>query len=124
MSEIQCTNENKMGVQPVKPLLLSMAWPAMLSMTINALYNIVDSIFVSRISESALTAVSIVNPIQMLIIALAVGSGVGVNSLIARLLGAKEQNRADQAASTSIFIGFFLYKIFCFGVCAERFGNL
>ncbi|MCI6011397.1 MAG: MATE family efflux transporter [Firmicutes bacterium] len=112
MSEIQCTNENKMGVQPVKPLLLSMAWPAMLSMTINALYNIVDSIFVSRISESALTAVSIVNPIQMLIIALAVGSGVGVNSLIARLLGAKEQNRADQAASTSIFIGFFNYIVF------------
>ena len=80
---------NKMGVMPVKKLLIEMAWPAVLSMTINALYNIVDSIFVAKISEDALTAVSIVNPIQMLIIALSVGSGVGINSLIARKLGAK-----------------------------------
>ena len=74
--------ENKMGTVPVKKLLLSMSWPAILSMTINALYNVVDSIFVAKISEDAFTAVSIVNPIHMLIIALAAGSGVGVNSLI------------------------------------------
>ena len=76
--------ENKMGVLPIRPLLLGMAWPAILSMTISALYNIVDSIFVAKLSEDALTAVSIVSPIQMLIIALSVGSGVGINSLIAR----------------------------------------
>ena len=105
-------SENKMGTVPVKKLLLSMAWPAILSMTINALYNIVDSIFVAKLSEDAFTAVSIVNPIQMLIIALAVGSGVGVNSLIARMLGAKKQAMADKAASTSIRIGLFNYLVF------------
>ena len=84
---------NKMGVMPIKKLLIEMAWPAVLSMTINALYNIVDSIFVAQISEDALTAVSIINPIQLLIIALSVGSGVGINSLIARKLGAKMQIR-------------------------------
>lgn len=104
--------ENKMGTVPVKKLLLSMAWPAILSMTISALYNIVDSIFVAKVSEDAFTAVSIVNPIQMLIIALAVGSGVGVNSLIARMLGARKQEMADKAASTSIRIGLFNYLIF------------
>ncbi|MDY3240518.1 MAG: MATE family efflux transporter [Anaerovoracaceae bacterium] len=112
MTEIQKTTENKMGIMPVRRLLLGMAWPAMLSMTINALYNIVDSIFVAKISEDAFTAVSIVNPVQMLIIALSVGSGVGVNSLISRLLGARKQEKADQAASTSILIGLSNYLVF------------
>lgn len=103
---------NKMGVVPIKKLLIEMAWPAILSMTINALYNIVDSIFVARISEDALTAVSIVNPMQMLIIALSVGSGVGINSLIARKLGAKKQEEADQAASTGLRIGLLNYLVF------------
>ncbi len=105
-------SENKMGVMPVKKLLFTMAWPAILSMTISALYNIVDSIFVAKLSEDALTAVSIVNPIQMLIIALSVGSGVGINSLISRKLGAKRQQEADQAASTGLRIGVFNYLIF------------
>ena len=87
-------HDNKMGTMPIKKLLMSMALPAILSMTINALYNVVDSIFVSRISEDALTAVSIVNPIQLMIIALSVGSGVGINSLISRRLGAKNQEEA------------------------------
>ena len=104
--------DNKMGTMPIKKLLMSMALPAILSMTINALYNVVDSIFVSRISEDALTAVSIVNPIQLMIIALSVGSGVGINSLISRRLGAKNQEEADKAASTSIRIGLFNYLIF------------
>ena len=104
--------ENKMGTVPIKKLLLHMAWPAILSMTINALYNVVDSIFVAWLSEDAFTAVSIVSPIQMLIVSLAVGSGVGVNSLIARLLGAKNQVGADKAASTSVRIGLFNYCIF------------
>lgn len=105
-------HDNKMGTMPIKKLLMSMALPAILSMTINALYNVVDSIFVSRISEGALTAVSIVNPIQLMIIALSVGSGVGINSLISRRLGAKNQEEADKAASTSIRIGLFNYLIF------------
>lgn len=108
----QMTHENKMGTTPVRKLLMSMAWPAILSMTINAMYNVVDSIFVSRIGEDALTAVSLVNPIQMMIIAISVGSGVGINSLIARRLGAKNQEAADKAASTSIRIGLFNYLIF------------
>ena len=105
-------HDNKMGTMPIKKLLMSMALPAILSMTINALYNVVDSIFVSRISEDALTAVSIVNPIQLMIIALSVGSGVGINSLISRRLGAKNQEEADKAASTSIRTGLFNYLIF------------
>lgn len=105
-------SENKMGVMPIRPLLLSMSWPAILSMTINSLYNIVDSIFVAKISEDALTAVSIVNPVQMLIIALSVGSGVGINSLIARRLGAGRQLEADKAASTGLRIGLLNYFIF------------
>lgn len=111
MTEVIKT-ENKMGTMPVRKLLVSMAWPAVLSMTINALYNVVDSIFVAQISEDALTAVSIVNPIQMLIIALSVGSGVGINSLISRRLGAGRQQEADQAASTGIRIGIINYLIF------------
>ena len=114
----QAAGENKMGILPIRPLLLSMAWPAILSMTISALYNIVDSIFVAKLSEDALTAVSIVNPIQMLIIALSVGSGVGINSLIARRLGAHRQEEADQAASTGLRNGVFNYLVFLLiGVC-------
>ena len=114
----QAAGENKMGILPIRPLLLSMAWPAILSMTISALYNIVDSIFVAKLSEDALTAVSIVNPIQMLIIALSVGSGVGINSLIARRLGAHRQEEADQAASTGLRIGVFNYLVFLLiGAC-------
>lgn len=114
----ELVQENKMGVLPIRPLLLGMAWPAILSMTISALYNIVDSIFVAKLSEDALTAVSIVSPIQMLIIALSVGSGVGINSLIARRLGAHRQEEADQAASTGLRIGVFNYLVFLLiGVC-------
>ena len=104
--------ENKMGVLPIRPLLLGMAWPAILSMTISALYNIVDSIFVAKLSEDALTAVSIVSPIQMLIIALSVGSGVGINSLIARRLGRTGRRRQIRrrvrvCASASLIIWYF-----------------
>ena len=108
--EIQ--KENKMGVMPIRKLLLGMAWPAILSMTINALYNVVDSFFVAKISEDALTAVSIIHPLQMMIIAVAVGTGVGVNSLISRRLGAHRQAEADKAATTGIILGFFNFILF------------
>lgn len=106
------TELNKMGTAPIGKLLASMAWPAILSMTINALYNVVDSVFVAMISQKALTAVSLVMPIQLLMISMAVGSAVGVNSLIARRLGAHRYEEADKAASTSIRIGVFNFLIF------------
>ncbi|MGI6210989.1 MAG: MATE family efflux transporter [Anaerovoracaceae bacterium] len=102
----------KMGETPIRKLLISMSAPAMISMTINALYNTVDSIFVGMISSKALTAVSIVQPVQMLMIALGVGSAVGVNSLIARRLGARRLQEADQAASTAPRIGILNALIF------------
>ena len=104
--------ENKMGYMPIRPLILSMSLPAIISMTINALYNIVDSYFVARISEDALTAVSIIMPLQLMIIAVGVGTGVGVNSLISRRLGAKRQADADKAAVTGLMLGLFDYLLF------------
>ena len=79
--------ENKMGVMPVNKLLLNMSLPMMVSMLVQALYNIVDSIFVAKLSENALTAVSLAFPIQTLLIALGTGTGVGVNSLLSKQLG-------------------------------------
>ena len=101
-----------MGTAPIGRTLIAMAWPGILSMTINALYNIVDSYFVARISEDALTAVSIIMPLQMMIIAVGVGTGVGVNSLISRRLGAKRQADADKAAVTGLMLGLFDYLLF------------
>lgn len=110
--------ENKMGVKPVKKLLIEMSLPIMLSMLIQSLYNIVDSVFVSRISENALTAVSLAFPFQMLIIGVAVGTGIGISSLVARRLGAKLQDEADLAASNGMFLAvvssavFFIFGFF------------
>ena len=92
--------ENKMGVMPVPKLLYSMAIPAICSMTLQAVYNIVDSIFVAQLSERALAAVTLVFPIQMLIVAVGVGTGVGLNSLISRRLGEK---RFDEANSCLLY---------------------
>ena len=85
--------ENKMGVMPVDKLLISMSFPMMMSMLVQALYNVVDSIFVARISENALTAVSMAFPIQNLMIAVGVGTAVGVNALLARTLGQKNYEK-------------------------------
>ncbi len=98
--------ENKMGVMPVNRLLLNMSLPMMLSMLVQALYNIVDSIFVSKISEDALTAVSLAFPIQTLMIAFAVGTGGGVNALLSRSLGEKNTQRANRVATNGIFLAF------------------
>lgn len=96
--------QNKMGYLPVPGLILEMSLPIMVSMLVLATYNIVDSIFVSRISENALTAVSLVFPFQMLITAVAVGTAAGANSLIARRLGAQDQLGADKAATNALFL--------------------
>jgi len=104
--------ENKMGYMPIRPLMISMSLPAIISMTINALYNIVDSYFVARISEDALTAVSIIMPLQLMIIAVGVGTGVGINSLISRRLGARRQEDADKAATTGIILGVCNWLVF------------
>ena len=86
-------NENKMGVQPVNRLLVSMSVPMMVSMLVQALYNVVDSIFVASLSEDALTAVSLAFPWQNLMIAVGVGTGVGVNAWLSRCLGEKARSR-------------------------------
>ncbi len=113
--------ENKMGVLPVKSLLLSMSLPMMASMLVQALYNIVDSIFVARISENALTAVSMAFPLQTLMIALAGGTGVGINAILSRSLGEKNFKKANKAAENGIFLAAVSFIIFLFvGLFAVR----
>ncbi len=104
--------ENKMGVMPVNKLLVSMALPMMISMLVQALYNIVDSIFVSRISEYALRAVSLAFPIQNLMIAVAVGTAVGINAFLSKTLGEKEYEKANTIAVNGIFIEFVSFIVF------------
>jgi len=104
--------ENKMGVMPVKQLIISMSLPMMISMLVQALYNVVDSIFVAKISEDALTAVTLAFPMQNLMIALASGTGVGINSLLSRSLGEKKFDRSDAAANTGIMLTILNFVIF------------
>ncbi len=104
--------ENKMGTASVLGLIASMSVPAMFSMLVQALYNVVDSYFVAQISESALTAVSLVFPIQNLMIAVSVGTAVGVNSLISRRLGEKRRDEANSAATHSLLLGLFNWVVF------------
>lgn len=104
--------ENKMGVMPENKLLLSMSLPMMVSMLVQALYNIVDSIFVSYINEDALTAVSLAFPIQSLLIAFGVGTGVGVNALLSRALGEKDMETVDKSAMGGIFLALATYAVF------------
>ena len=104
--------ENKMGTLPVNRLLIEMSVPMMISMLVQACYNIVDSIFVAKIDEYALTAVSLVFPMQSLAIAVAAGTGVGVNALLSKRLGEKRFEEADQTANTAIVIAALEYLIF------------
>ena len=104
--------ENKMGVLPINKLLITMSLPMMASMLVQALYNIVDSIFVSRVAEDALTAVSMAFPLQMLMIALAGGTGVGINAILSRALGEKEFDKANKTAVNGIFLSVISYLLF------------
>ena len=108
----QAPQENKMGTMPVNKLLLSMSLPMMASMLVQALYNIVDSIFVARVSEDALTAVSLAFPIQSLMIALGGGTGVGINALLSRSLGEKNHTKANLAATNGVFLAAMNYLLF------------
>ena len=117
--------ENKMGVMPIKRLIISMSLPMMVSMLVQALYNIVDSIYVSRLSEEALAAVTLAFPLQNLMIAFGSGTGVGINAILSKSLGEKRFEQVDRAANTALllticnsvlflFIGLFLAKPFIY----------
>ena len=104
--------ENKMGVMPIGRLVVSMSVPMMLSMLVQALYNIVDSMWVSRVCEDALTAVSLAFPVQNLMIGVATGTGVGVNALLSRSLGAKDFKKANSVASNGVFLAIASAAVF------------
>ena len=111
--------ENKMGTMPIGKLVFNMSLPMMVSMLVQALYNIVDSIFVAKLSENALTAVSLAFPLQTLLIAVGAGTGVGMNALVSRSLGEKNQKRANRIATNGAFIyilSYFLFLILGFTV--------
>lgn len=104
--------ENKMGVMPINKLLISMSLPMILSMLVQALYNIVDSMFVSRIGEDALTALSLAFPMQNLMIAVGAGTGVGINALLSRSLGEKNEAEANRSANNGIFLAILSCCVF------------
>ncbi len=103
---------NRLGTEPIVPLLLKLSIPSILGMAIQALYNVVDSIYIGRLSEDALAALSLAFPIQMVLIAVAVGTGIGTSSLISRLLGQKRGHRANNAAEHAMIITIFYGIIF------------
>ena len=104
--------ENKMGTMEVRRLILTMSLPIMISMLVQALYNIVDSMFVARVSEAALAAVSLCYPIQMIMVAVACGTGVGINALLSRYLGEKKQEKASQVAMHGLFCAICNWLVF------------
>lgn len=104
--------ENKMGTMPVGRLVLNMSLPMMISMLVQALYNIVDSVFVAMLSENALTAVSMAFPLQTLLIAVGAGTGVGMNALLSKSLGEKNFEKADRTASNAAFLYGLSYLVF------------
>ena len=104
--------ENKMGTMPVNKLLFNMSLPMMISMLVQALYNIVDSIFVAKLSENALTAVSMAFPIQTLLIAVGTGTGVGMNALLSKSLGEKDFKKANQTANNTALLYVLSYLVF------------
>ena len=119
--ENQVLRGNKMGTMPVGRLLVNMAMPMIISMLVQALYNIVDSIYVSQISESAVTAMGLAFPVQNIQIGFATGIGVGVNSLLSKSLGEGNQQRANRTAANGIFLALVATGIFVlFGIFGVR----
>lgn len=112
MEENVQSKENKMGVMPVNRLLITMSLPMVISMLVQALYNIVDSVFVAQINEAALTAVSMAFPIQNLMIAVAAGTGTGVNALLSKSLGEKNKRMVDDTANMGVFLAICSYAVF------------
>ncbi len=120
-SQTKTLPQNKMATTPVGRLLMTMSLPLMLSMIMEALYNVVDSLFISHVSENALTALSLAFPIQLLVVAASVGTGVGINAALSRLLGEKNQRGVDRVASNGIFLAIFTYMVFLiFGLFFTR----
>lgn len=114
--------ENRMGVLPIGKLLFSMSTPMMASFLVQSLYNIIDSIFVARYNPNALTAVSLAYPIQMLMIAVSAGTGVGVNALLSRSLGEGNKKEAKKTADNAVFLGVTASIAFAlFGISAAKF---
>ena len=109
-------NQDFMKERPIFPLVLSMSLPMVLSMLVNSLYNIVDSYFIAKISEEAMTALSLVYPVQILVNSAAVGFGIGINAIAAYYLGAKEEDRADNVVSLGLLLSILhgvLLTVFC-----------
>lgn len=111
-NEAAMPRENKMGTMPIGKLLITMALPMVISMLVQALYNIVDSIFVAQISENALTAVSLAFPVQNLMIAVGTGTGVGINAILSKSLGEKNFKTANKTANMAIFLAFVSFLVF------------
>ena len=115
---------NKMGVMPVNKLMLTMGIPMILSMMLQALYNIVDSAFVSNMpvtGEAALNALTLAFPVQMLMVAIGIGTGVGTNALLAKSLGQGDQKKASKVAGNAIFLAAVIYVVFLiFGLAGVR----
>ena len=109
-------NQNFMKEQKILPLIAAMSLPMVISMAVNALYNIVDSYFVAKISDDAMTALSLVFPIQNMVNAIAIGFGIGVNACIAFFLGAEKKDKADMSASWGVLLS-LLHGILLAVVC-------
>ncbi len=117
---MEAVDNNFFGTEKVSRILLKIAPPVMLAQLIQALYNIVDSLFVGKYSESGLTALSIIYPLQLLMIAVAVGTGVGINTAMAHYLGMKNEKKADEYGGIGTPLTLVLWLIFavlCFFLC-------
>ena len=104
--------ENKMGTMPISKLIISMSLPMMLSMLVQALYNVVDSIFVAQINEDAFTAVSLAFPVQNLIASVGCGTAIGVNALLSKYLGQRLPEKASKSANNGVFLAVISYMVF------------
>lgn len=111
-NKTQANKENKMGTMPIPKLVITMAFPIIVSMIVQALYNIVDSMFVAQINEEAFNAVSLAMPVQTLMVAVASGTSVGINAMLSRNLGKKNFEEASTAANNGLFLALVHYIIF------------